>query len=82
MVLKEVPPNCTVVGVPGRIVRKDNVRVREEKQVIKLDCGEVDLDQVKLPDPIDDAFSCIVKRLSKVEAQLKELEEVMKNEVV
>jgi serine O-acetyltransferase len=82
VVLKEVPPNCTVVGVPGRIVRKDNVRVKQDKQVVKLDCDEVDLDQVRLPDPIDDAFSCIVKRLTKVEAQLRELEEVKKDEVI
>ena len=24
MVLEEVPPNCTVVGVPGRVVKRDN----------------------------------------------------------
>jgi serine O-acetyltransferase len=29
VVVKDVPPNCTVVGVPARIVRKDGVRVRE-----------------------------------------------------
>ena len=27
VVLKEVPPNCTVVGVPGRIVKRDNVAI-------------------------------------------------------
>ena len=27
VVLKEVPPNCTVVGVPGRIVKRDNERI-------------------------------------------------------
>ena len=62
--------------------KKDNVRVKQDKQVVKLDCDEVDLDQVRLPDPIDDAFSCIVKRLTKVEAQLRELEEVKKDEVI
>ena len=41
VVLKEVPPNCTVVGVPGRIVKRDNMRVPED-----------DLDQVNLPDPV------------------------------
>lgn len=82
VVLKEVPPNCTVVGVPGRIVRKDNVPVKSDSQVVRINCDEVDLDQVKLPDPIEDAFSCIVKRLTKVEAKLKELEEIKRNEVV
>ena len=29
VVLEEVPPNCTVVGVPGRIVKMDNKKFRE-----------------------------------------------------
>lgn len=41
VVLEEVPPNCTVVGVPGRIVRMDNKKVPRQ-----------DMDQVHLPDPV------------------------------
>lgn len=82
VVLKEVPPNCTVVGIPGRIVRKDNLPIKADTKVVKIDCDEVDLDQVRLPDPVDDAFCCIVKRLSKVESQLKELEEIRENEAL
>ena len=41
VVLSEVPPNSTVVGVPGRVVKKDNVKIPIE-----------DLDQVHLPDPV------------------------------
>ena len=41
VVLQEVPPNSTVVGVPGRIVKRDNVRI-----------PRMDMDQVTLPDPI------------------------------
>lgn len=41
VVLHEVPPNSTVVGVPGRVVKRDNVRIPQE-----------DLDQVNLPDPV------------------------------
>ena len=41
VVLKEVPPNCTVVGVPGRIVKKDDIKMPRS-----------DMDQVHLPDPI------------------------------
>ncbi|CUQ19990.1 Serine acetyltransferase [Dorea longicatena] len=39
--MEEVPPNCTVVGVPGRIVRRDDKKVPREE-----------LDQVHLPDPV------------------------------
>lgn len=41
VVLEEVPPNCTVVGVPGRIVRMDNKKVPRS-----------DMDQIHLPDPV------------------------------
>ena len=41
VVLEEVPPNCTVVGVPGRIVRMDNKKI-----------PRFDMDQVHLPDPM------------------------------
>ena len=41
VVLKEVPPNSTVVGVPGRVVKQDNVRI-----------PRTDMDQIHLPDPV------------------------------
>ena len=40
VVLEEVPPNCTVVGVPGRVVKKGNQKVPRS-----------DMDQIHLPDP-------------------------------
>ena len=49
VVLKPVPPNCTVVGVPGRIVKRDNKKPR------------MDLDQVNLPDPVLDAIIALRK---------------------
>jgi serine O-acetyltransferase len=30
VVVKDVPPNCTVVGVPAYIVRRDGVRTHEK----------------------------------------------------
>ncbi|EOS76403.1 MAG: serine O-acetyltransferase [Lachnospiraceae bacterium] len=41
VVLEEVPPNSTVVGVPGRVVKRNNKTLPQEE-----------LDQVGLPDPI------------------------------
>jgi serine O-acetyltransferase len=41
VVLSPVPPNSTVVGVPGRIVKKDNIRFPRE-----------DMDQTHYPDPV------------------------------
>lgn len=57
VVLKSVPENCTVVGVPGRIVKQNNARV-------------ADMDQILLPDPILEEFKRISKRLNALEAEL------------
>ena len=55
IVLKDVPPNCTVVGNPGRIVKKPKPT------------GEVDLDQVNLPDPMLERMEALYHRLSALE---------------
>lgn len=41
VVLEEVPSNSTVVGVPGRVVKRNNVNLPQDE-----------LDQVHLPDPV------------------------------
>jgi len=65
VVLKEVPKNCTVVGVPGRIVRK---LVLFEKE------SEVDLNQIKLPDPIQDQILMLQKTVNLIERKILDLE--------
>jgi len=57
VVLKEVPPNSTVVGVPGRVVKQGNVRI-------------ADMDQIKLPDPILEEFRRLNRRIEELEKQL------------
>ncbi|QEK11144.1 serine O-acetyltransferase [Crassaminicella thermophila] len=66
VVLKEVPPNCTVVGVPGRIVIKDNVKIQSMHK------PEIDLDQIHLPDPIMQELECLRKRIADLEKKIKE----------
>ncbi len=41
VVINEVPPNCTVVGIPGRIVRQENMKV-----------PRINMDHRNLPDPV------------------------------
>ncbi len=60
VVLSEVPPNSTVVGVPGRVVKRDNVRVPQEE-----------MDQVHLPDPIANEMKELKERIEALESQLK-----------
>lgn len=57
VVLEDVPPNSTVVGVPGHVVKRDNVRI-----------PSADLDQVHLPDPVMND----IETLKKENALLKE----------
>lgn len=67
VVLGPVPANCTVVGVPGRIVKKDNIRIPRK-----------DLDQVNLPDPVLDAISELRKENRKLREEIEELKGVHK----
>ncbi len=69
VVLEEVPPNCTVVGVPGRIVKRGNIKVTRS-----------DMDQVHLPDPVMEDItllqrenSALCNRVIDLEKELREL---------
>ncbi len=65
VVLSEVPPNSTCVGVPARIVKREGVRVDE--------CA--DLDQVKIPDPISMQMCTLSVHIAGLEKRICELEE-------
>ncbi|MDO4539700.1 MAG: serine O-acetyltransferase [Syntrophomonadaceae bacterium] len=67
VVLKAVPANCTVVGVPGRVVLMDG-RPLEHKD-------EIMLDHNILPDPVADAFNELRARIGELEARLRQYEE-------
>ena len=66
VVLSEVPDNCTVVGVPGRIVKKNNIKVN----VV------ADLDQVHIPDPISMELCKMNIRLDKLEKESNKNEDL------
>ena len=62
VVLEEVPPNCTVVGVPGRIVRMDNKKI-----------PRTDLDQIHLPDPVLNDIRELQQENIRLHSQLRRL---------
>jgi serine O-acetyltransferase len=64
IVLKAVPENCTVVGNPGRIVRRNNQRVAVGP----------DLDQVNLPDPVKELVEELQGRLTILEECLRRVQ--------
>jgi serine O-acetyltransferase len=64
VVVKDVPANATVVGVPARIVAQDGKPIRAVQ----------DRPQVEMPDPTADAIVRMQRRLEQVEQRLAELE--------
>jgi serine O-acetyltransferase len=60
VVLKEVPPNSTVVGNPGRIVKRDGVRVGK-------------LDHNELPDPVIELCANLQQQIDELKAELEQL---------
>ena len=61
VVIRDVPAQTTVIGVPGRIV--------EHEKMFKLD-----LEHGKLPDPVADAVKLILDELGKIENRLEKIE--------
>jgi serine O-acetyltransferase len=63
VVVREVPPNSVVVGVPGRVTSRDGQRVG----------GGIDLNQVDLPDPLARALEQLVERIHALEEEIEGL---------
>ncbi len=67
VVLSEVPPNSTVVGVPGRVVKRDNVLLPQET-----------MNQTDLPDPVREDIVCLQKANTELTNRLLDMESEMK----
>ena len=67
VVIKDVPDNSTVVGIPGKIVLKKGVR------------SKVDLEHDKLPDPILETFNQVLNAMEHLEQEILLLKEEFKN---
>ncbi len=66
IVIKDVPPNSTVVGNPGRTVVQDGQRVEAPRR-------EPDIEHTRLPDPVAEAMACLVRRLTELEREVADL---------
>lgn len=67
VVLEAVPANCTVVGVPGRVVKRNNQRlIREE------------MNQVDLPDPVNEDIRNLQRANTELTNRLLQLEQELK----
>ena len=62
VVLKDVPDDCTVVGVPGRVVRRAGVKTCKQ-----------DLDHNDLPDPLKEKICDLERQIEDLKRELEEL---------
>src|SRR5713226_9686094 len=67
VVVREVPENCVVVGVPGRITFRNGERAT----------GGIDLNQTDLPDPLARTLEQMVDRIHVLEAEIERLKKVV-----
>ncbi len=60
VVLDEVPNNATVVGVPGRVIKKDGARIHPE----------LDLEHGNVPDPVNEKIAALEKEIEELREAL------------
>lgn len=64
VVLKDVPADSTVVGIPGKVVRIKGQKVNPSNE----------LDQIGVPDPVKLEFKQLKEHIAALEEQIKEIE--------
>lgn len=69
VVVRDVPPNAVVVGVPGRVTYKDGQRI-----------SGIDLNMTDLPDPVSRAIEQLMERIRGLEADLDSLRKSVERE--
>ncbi|MBD5499995.1 MAG: serine O-acetyltransferase [Lachnospiraceae bacterium] len=68
VVLEDVPPGCTVVGVPGRIVKRVNPNRPQDE-----------LDQIHFPDPVKEELTMLQHSNAEITNRLIDLEQQVRN---
>jgi len=63
VVLKAVPANCTVVGVPGRIIKRNDENL-----------PRTDMDQICLPDPVEKDIAVLQEKLDELLERVTDIE--------
>jgi serine O-acetyltransferase len=67
VVVKDVPPNSTVVGIPGKVVRRDGIKPTK-----------VDLEHGKLPDPVMESLRQMLAIIHDLEIEVKSIKKAIK----
>ena len=72
VVVRDVPANSVVVGVPGRVTYRDGQRV----------VGAIDMNQTDLPDPVSKAIEHLMERIQSLESDLEALRKATETDKV
>ena len=64
VVLKSVPANCTVIGVPGRVIKTEGTRL-----------PEATMDHINIPDPIAERFEALDREIIELRKKLENREQ-------
>lgn len=84
VVLQDVPPHSTVVGIPGTVVCRYGKKITEFCDNIALDNDDddedVDLAHNDLPDPVAEMMMCMQRHISRLETRIEQLETEQKQE--
>lgn len=72
VVLKEVPPDSVVVGIPGTVVAQNGKKVHRE--------STIDLNHNILPDPIHETLDQLVQRIEDLEQKLEAQQQPANNQ--
>lgn len=73
VVLRDVPPNTTVVGIPGKIVIREGINIAD-RDVEEL----IDLHHENLPDPVAEMILCMQRKVARLETRINDMEETRK----
>jgi serine O-acetyltransferase len=71
VVLRNVPANCTVVGVPGRVV------VQDGRKIASMHGDSIDLRHNVLPDPVGETLLSLEQKVADLVRRIAELEEII-----
>lgn len=67
VVLSAIPDDCTAVGVPARVVKRNGEKVHEHKVT-------QDIDQIHIPDPVSQELCRMHIEIERMQKKLEELE--------
>ena len=71
VVLNEIPPNSTCVGVPAHIVKRDNKRIAPAAPLLH---PVADLDQIHIPDPVSMELCALRNEIDRIKKKMEESE--------